>query len=43
VGPALAGLVWHQPFAQVWYYIVAPLIGGAVAAAVFKFQSPDAD
>jgi len=43
VGPALAGLVWHQPFAQVWYYIVGPLIGGAVAAAVFKFQSPDAD
>lgn len=43
VGPALAGIPWHQPVAQIWYYIVADLLGGAVAAAVFKFQSPDAD
>jgi aquaporin Z len=42
IGPALvAALVGGQPVGQVFYYIVGPLAGAAVAAAVFALQHPE--
>jgi len=42
LGPALvATLVGGQPVGQVVYYIVGPLVGAALAAAVFALQHPE--
>jgi aquaporin Z len=42
IGPALvAALVGGQPVGQVVYYIVGPLVGAALAAAVFMLQHPE--
>ena len=42
LGPALvAALVGGQPVGQVVYYIVGPLAGAALAAAVFALQHPE--
>jgi aquaporin Z len=42
IGPALvAALVGGQPVGQVLYYIVGPLAGAALAAAVFALQHPE--
>jgi aquaporin Z len=40
LGPAL--LSGGEALSQVWVFIVAPLIGGAVAAGVYKFLTPKA-
>lgn len=42
LGPALvAAIVGGQPVGQVVYYIVGPLVGAALAAAVFMLQHPE--
>lgn len=42
LGPALvAALVGGQPVGQVAYYVVGPIVGGALAAAVFALQHPE--
>ena len=42
LGPALvAALVGGQPVGQVIYYILGPLVGAALAAAVFALQHPE--
>lgn len=38
LGPAL--VVGHQALSQVWLFIVAPLVGGAVAALVYRYLVP---
>jgi aquaporin Z len=38
LGPAL--VVGHTALSQVWLFIVAPLVGGAVAALVYRFLFP---
>ena len=38
LGPAL--IVGHKALAQVWLFIVAPLIGGALAAVVYRYLVP---
>lgn len=38
LGPAI--VVGHQALSQVWLFIVAPLVGGAVAAVVYRFLVP---
>lgn len=40
LGPAL--IVGHKALAQVWLFIVAPLIGGALAAVVYRYLVPTA-
>lgn len=38
-GPILAqAIAGHGSFADLWLYIVGPLVGGGLAAAVFNFQ-----
>jgi glycerol uptake facilitator-like aquaporin len=37
-GPAL--IVGHQALSQVWRFIVAPLVGGALAALVYRYLVP---
>ena len=41
LGPAL--IVGHDALSQVWLFIVAPLIGGAIAAAVYSVLFPAED
>jgi aquaporin Z len=41
LGPAL--VVGHQALSQVWLFIVAPLVGGAIAAILHNFFYPAAD
>ena len=42
IGPILIDtIVGEGSLASLWIYIVFPLLGGAVAAAVFKIQNPD--
>jgi aquaporin Z len=42
IGPILMNAVGGEgSFGNLWLYLVGPLLGGAVAAAVFKFQNPD--
>ena len=44
IGPILLdALAGDGSFANLWLYLVGPLAGGALAAAVFKIQSPDED
>ncbi len=38
LGPAL--IVGHQALSQVWLFIVAPLVGGAVAALLYRYLIP---
>jgi aquaporin Z len=38
LGPAL--VVGHAALSQVWLFIVAPLVGGIVAAAFYRFLFP---
>ena len=38
LGPAL--IVGHKALAQVWLFIVAPLVGGALAALVYRYLVP---
>jgi aquaporin Z len=38
LGPAL--IVGHKALAQVWLFIVAPLVGGALAALVYRYLIP---
>jgi len=41
-GPILIdALVGGGSMANLWIYLVAPFIGGAAAAIVFKIQTPD--
>lgn len=40
-GPAL--LAGGQPLSQVWVFIVAPLVGAAIAALVYKYLSSESD
>jgi aquaporin Z len=35
LGPAL--IVGHTALSQLWLFIVAPLVGGALAALLYKF------
>jgi aquaporin Z len=35
LGPAL--VVGHRALSQVWLFIVAPLVGGAIAALVYRY------
>jgi aquaporin Z len=37
-GPAL--IVGHKALSQVWLFIVAPLVGGAIAALVYRYLVP---
>lgn len=42
VGPTLLQtLVGAGTLANLWLYVVGPLLGGAVAALVFKIQDPE--
>ena len=38
LGPAI--IVGHKALAQVWLFIVAPLVGGAIAALVYRYLVP---
>ena len=38
LGPAL--IVGHKALSQVWLFIVAPLVGGAIAALVYRYLIP---
>lgn len=38
LGPAI--IVGHEALSQVWLFIVAPLLGGALAAAVYRYLVP---
>jgi hypothetical protein len=38
LGPAL--IVGHQALSQVWLFIVAPLVGGVLAALVYRYLVP---
>ena len=40
LGPAL--IVGHTALSQVWVFIVAPLVGGALAAFLYRYVVPDA-
>lgn len=41
LGPAIADMLFAGgSFGQAWIYLVAPLLGGWAAAAVFKIQNP---
>ena len=41
LGPILfQGLVEGGTFANAWLYVVAPLVGGLVAAGTYRYQSP---
>ena len=44
IGPAIYAAVLGQPGAlsHVWIYLIGPLVGGALAAAVFRVQVPNA-
>jgi aquaporin Z len=37
-GPAI--IVGHKALSQVWLFIVAPLLGGALAALVYRYLVP---
>ena len=39
LGPAL--IIGHRALAQVWLFIIAPLIGAALAALVYRYLVPD--
>ena len=41
LGPAL--LMGGEALSQVWVFIVAPLIGAAIAAVVFRLLNPEED
>ena len=42
IGPILMnGLFGGGSFANLWHYLVGPLLGGAAAALIFKMQNPD--
>ena len=42
IGPVLInGTMGGGGFGDLWLYLVGPLLGGAVAAMVFKIQNPD--
>lgn len=42
IGPILMhAIAGDGSFSNIWLYLVGPLLGGAVAALVFKIQSPD--
>jgi aquaporin Z len=42
IGPILMNaMAGDGSFGNLWLYLVGPLLGGAVAAAVFKVQNPD--
>ena len=42
IGPILVDVILGGgSMASLWYYLVGPLAGGAVAALVFKMQNPD--
>ena len=42
IGPILVdGIAGDGGFSNIWIYIVAPIIGGAIAPFVFKMQNPD--
>ena len=41
IGPTLVRLIDGGPLSQLWLYIVGPLLGGALAAIVFKMQNPE--
>lgn len=41
VGAFVAAMAGGGSFGNLWLYLVGPLLGGAVAAAVFKVQNPD--
>ena len=38
LGPAL--IVGHKALSQVWLFIVAPLVGGGIAALVYRYLVP---
>lgn len=38
LGPAV--IVGHQALSQVWLFIVAPLLGGAAAALIYRYLVP---
>jgi aquaporin Z len=38
LGPAL--IVGHKSLSQVWLFIVAPLVGGAIAALAYRYLVP---
>ncbi|MDQ6783963.1 MAG: aquaporin [Actinomycetota bacterium] len=38
LGPAI--IVGHQALSQVWLFIVAPLVGGAIAALLYRYLLP---
>lgn len=40
LGPILVNVFFGGGVADVWIYLVAPLLGGAAAASVFKLQHP---
>ncbi len=40
LGPAL--IVGHKALSQVWLFIVAPLLGGALAALIYRYFVPEA-
>lgn len=40
LGPAI--IVGHKALSQVWLFIVAPLLGGALAASVYRYLVPTA-
>jgi len=42
IGPIVAqAILGGGGFGDLWYYIVGPLIGGVLAAVVFKIQNPE--